>query len=151
MNKKGFEAAFSKFSFLIEKYPVEVFLLEILAITTVMDSLRIALFLILGGAVAGGLSESAKALFKEKRPEAATKRSFYRKTFRLNRRSFPSSHSAIAIFFPTFLFGTELFFPLLAIGILIAYSRIYIKSHYLTDVLAGALIGVIVGTILKIV
>jgi undecaprenyl-diphosphatase len=63
--------------------------------------------------------------------------------------SFPSGHSitAFAIAFSVGLFYPDLQAPLLAVAVLIASSRIILGMHFLSDVLAGSLIGVGLGCI----
>ena len=139
---------FRKFSFLVERYPIEIFTFEILIAIIVQPSLKTAVFLFGGVAITAVFSEGLKIFFKEKRPKEALERNFYKRTFKLNRRSFPSSHSAVAVFFPTVFFGTVLFIPFLLFAFMIMYSRIYIKSHHPKDVIAGAAIGVFAGLVL---
>jgi undecaprenyl-diphosphatase len=61
--------------------------------------------------------------------------------------SFPSGHSitAFAIAFSVGFFYPELQAPLLAVAVLIASSRIILGMHFLSDVLAGSLIGISLG------
>ncbi|MCL4376223.1 phosphatase PAP2 family protein [Candidatus Parvarchaeota archaeon] len=136
---------FAKFSILVERYPIEIFTFELLIAIILNPSVRIAALLFFGVTVTAVFSEGLKLFFKEKRPEEALKRNFYKRTFRLNRRSFPSSHSAIAAFFFTAFYNTVLFWPFLVFGVLVMYSRLYIKSHYKRDVIAGAVIGIVMG------
>lgn len=136
---------FAKFSILVERYPIEIFTFELLIAIILNPSVRIAALLFSGVTVTAVFSEGLKLFFKEKRPEEALKRNFYKRTFRLNRRSFPSSHSAIAAFFFTAFYNTVLFWPFLVFGVLVMYSRLYIKSHYKRDVIAGAVIGIAMG------
>lgn len=136
---------FAKFSILVERYPIEIFTFELLIAIILNPSVRIAALLFSGVTVTAVFSEGLKLFFKEKRPEEALKRNFYKRTFRLNRRSFPSSHSAIAAFFFTAFYNTVLFWPFLVFGVLVMYSRLYIKSHYKRDVIAGAVIGIVMG------
>ncbi|MFE8072662.1 phosphatase PAP2 family protein [Marinobacteraceae bacterium S3BR75-40.1] len=65
----------------------------------------------------------------------------------LDRYSFPSGHSLHAVAFTTVL---ALTMPVLALGILpftlsVMGSRIVLGLHYPTDVLAGAMIGMVLG------
>jgi len=69
--------------------------------------------------------------------------------------SFPSGHStaAFALFFALALLSqkwyTGMLFALLAV--LIGYSRIFLSQHYLEDVLAGSLLGVLCTLIALII
>ena len=136
---------FARFSIFIERYPIEIFTFELLIGIILNPYARVAALLFSGVAATAVFSEGLKLFFKEKRPEEALKRDFYKKTFGLNRRSFPSSHSAIAAFFFTAFYNTILFWPFLVFGVTVMYSRLYIKSHYKKDVIAGALIGIVMG------
>jgi membrane-associated phospholipid phosphatase len=136
---------FTAFSIFVERYPIEIFTFEMLIAIILNPTIRIAILIFSGMIVTAVLSEGLKFLFKEKRPEEALRRNFYKRTFRLNRRSFPSSHSAIAAFFFTAFYNTILFWPFLVFGIIVMYSRLYIKSHYKKDVVAGAAIGIFMG------
>lgn len=136
---------FRDFSILVERYPLEIFTFEILIAIILNPSFRMTAIIFTGVAVTAVFSEGLKLFFKEKRPEEALNRNFYKRTFRLNRRSFPSSHSAIAAFFPTLFFSSILFLPFLVFAVIVMYSRIYIKSHYPRDIIAGTLIGIVIG------
>ena len=62
--------------------------------------------------------------------------------------SFPSGHSAAAFCVVGVLYGAkirELFWPVLVLAYLIAFSRLYLYVHFPTDVLAGALCGFLIG------
>lgn len=65
-----------------------------------------------------------------------------------NRYSFPSHH-AFRAFMAAIIFGTNfpVFFPVfILIAVSISFSRLYLLKHYLTDVIAGALLGIVTGT-----
>ena len=61
--------------------------------------------------------------------------------------SFPSNHAtnafALAAFFAVYY--RRLAIPLFLFAALVGYSRIYVGVHYPTDVLAGAVLGVMLG------
>jgi undecaprenyl-diphosphatase len=61
--------------------------------------------------------------------------------------SFPSGHAATSFACATVLahYVPRLRVPLYALAALIAFSRVYNGMHYPTDVLAGAILGVLVG------
>ena len=65
-----------------------------------------------------------------------------------NKYSFPSHHAFRAFMVATIL-GIK--YPistpfLFFVAISISFSRIYLSKHYLTDVVAGAIIGIIIGS-----
>jgi undecaprenyl-diphosphatase len=63
--------------------------------------------------------------------------------------SFPSGHTA-ASFVMTVVAGSAfpaLFAPLLVLSLLIGLSRVYLGVHYPSDVLVGALLGILSGLV----
>lgn len=66
--------------------------------------------------------------------------------------SFPSGHAMIV--FSLVPFTTKNFpshkYYFFAIAILVAFSRIYLNVHYLSDIVAGAFIGYLIGMILSV-
>lgn len=87
-----------------------------------------------------------KALFFKARPKKQKTNTLIE---RLDASSFPSIHSA-RITFLTFLcviYVDNIILKafLIIIGILVAYSRIYLKKHYLSDVIAGIILGLIIS------
>jgi len=90
-----------------------------------------------------------KIIYKKQRPKPRKIKNFYQK---LDANSFPSIHTArIALIVATtnILFFDYLLF-LLSISLLIGvgFSRIYLKEHYLIDVITGGIIGLIIGSII---
>ena len=62
--------------------------------------------------------------------------------------SFPSGHTAssFAVSMVMFFMLPALFVPVVIYAVLMAFSRMYLLVHYPTDVIAGAILGVICGT-----
>src|SRR5690606_22481781 len=60
-------------------------------------------------------------------------------------QSFPSGHTttAIALAFVIGFLWPRLFWPFLAIGVLVGVSRVPVGMHYPTDVLAGFVVGML--------
>jgi undecaprenyl-diphosphatase len=67
--------------------------------------------------------------------------------------SFPSDHAtgAFALAFGIWLYDRTLGSALVVIGAVIAFSRVYVGTHYPGDVVAGALIGAAVAAALFVV
>lgn len=63
--------------------------------------------------------------------------------------SFPSGHTSISFTAVGVLFfrKNKLFLPALILAILIGFSRLYLYVHYPSDVLAGAILGILFGYI----
>lgn len=61
--------------------------------------------------------------------------------------SFPSGHTGASFAAVSALYFSKnrLWIPSLIIAVLIAFSRLYLYVHYPSDVLAGALIGIMAG------
>ncbi len=139
------ERILQRFSWLVEKYYVEIFVLEALLILLIYPSLRLAEKIMIAAIITTISSEGIKILIREKRPKSAPERRLHRGIFRINLGSFPSTHSAVAFMFSALLVGSTLFFPFFVFAAIIAYTRVYIKSHYIHDVIAGGLLGFVVG------
>jgi undecaprenyl-diphosphatase len=95
-------------------------------------------------ALADVLAEAGKAVFHRHRPyehQLGPPSSAY---------SFPSGHSATSFACATVLssFAPRLRVPFFLLATLIALSRVYNGLHYPTDVLAGALLGVLTALLL---
>lgn len=67
--------------------------------------------------------------------------------------SFPSAHTMISVSAAAALFhySKALGIPALVIAALVGFSRLYLFVHFPTDVLAGAVIGVILAVVSCIV
>jgi len=61
--------------------------------------------------------------------------------------SFPSGHTgaSFAAMSALLFSGNRLWLPALALAAVIAFSRMYLYVHYPTDVLAGAMLGIMTG------
>ena len=65
--------------------------------------------------------------------------------------SFPSGHATVSFACATVLALAvpRLRWPLFALAALIAFSRVYVGVHYPLDVIAGAVLGVAVGLVVR--
>lgn len=66
--------------------------------------------------------------------------------------SFPSGHATVAFACATMLAATDrrLAIPAFALAAGVAWSRVYVGVHYPLDVLAGAVLGVLLATVLRL-
>ena len=66
--------------------------------------------------------------------------------------SFPSNHTLIVFALIPFIRNNSVKISWAVITVLIAISRIYLREHYVSDVVAGAMIGYVIGWIgLKVI
>jgi undecaprenyl-diphosphatase len=121
---------------------VLVIILISLIIGTPQTRLRIS-FLLLAITLSDQTCNLIKAFVKRVRPDGprSTKGNFWKK---LGHYSFPSSHSANN-FCVTVL--TLYWWPPLGLffffwSFIVGFSRVYLKNHYLSDVIVGGLIGI---------
>lgn len=63
--------------------------------------------------------------------------------------SFPSGHAMIVFSIVPFLVKnfTKQKYYFILLAVLVAFSRIYLNVHYLSDIIAGAFLGYLIGTI----
>ncbi|CAN5319986.1 phosphatase PAP2 family protein [soil metagenome] len=116
-----------------------------------------ALVIISSYLLSGLVAQVLKYFYKEARPGALSELADYKYfiegvTYRSgNMASFPSGHTASAFALCTVLaIGLKnklALILLLVYAALVGYSRIYIGQHFLDDVFAGSLIGVVSGII----
>jgi len=124
-------------------------ILTSIVIFTFFFDKTLALKLFVGVASVTIIAFIIKAVFFHARPK---KQSFKNIIERIDASSFPSIHSAritILTFWLIIYSNNLLLQILLAIaGILIAYSRIYLKKHYYADVIGGIILGIILNIII---
>jgi undecaprenyl-diphosphatase len=107
--------------------------------------------LVRAGALLGGESALVNGLvklaFRRERPETTEARPLHLRVPLTS--SFPSGHSSAAFFAATLLSKGPtglVYYPLAAV---IATSRVYVKIHHASDVVAGAALGAALGAIVK--
>lgn len=90
------------------------------------------------------LAEILKRLIGRKRPENRE-----RSTYFFRNLSFPSGHSANAFATAIVLNGFASLgnIPIL-IAVIVAFSRVYLGQHFVSDVLAGSTIGIVIATLI---
>jgi len=121
-------------------------IISILIIILYFFEKNLAIRLIIGIIIITIIAMIVKAIFFRARPKKQKIRTLIE---RIDASSFPSIHSA-RITFLTFwiaIYSSDIILKTILIitGILIAYSRIYLKKHYLSDVIAGIVLGLIVS------
>jgi membrane-associated phospholipid phosphatase len=105
--------------------------------------LRIFAAMFVAFALAGAAARVVKISVGRPRPQVQTEASWNGPRFTSRYHSFPSGHTAASTaFFATLAFASwRIGAPFLIVPLLIAFSRMYVAAHYLSDVVAAALIG----------
>ncbi|MBB1192183.1 hypothetical protein DNC80_00665 [Flavobacterium sp. SOK18b] len=133
----------------------------IIVFTIIMISFKkhrdLGVVLLISYLSSGLLSQVIKQFVTSPRPSVyfeSLHYAYYLDTFsncRIGFRSFPSGHTASAFAMVTVLTSyfkkRHVWALCLLFAVAIGYSRIYLAHHFLIDVLAGALIGVLSGTL----
>ncbi len=119
------------------------------------DWIRIIVAMLLASIVAGLASNVIKAFAGRVRPRVEKIELGWYGPWQEGRpvglqheyQSFPSSHAACAFgfFFPLFFSRRLLGTAGLLAAVWISWSRVYLNAHYLSDVTAGALVGLLAG------
>jgi membrane-associated phospholipid phosphatase len=105
---------------------------------------RIFAAMIVACALAGLVARVGKIATGRARPSVTTERVSHGPTFASKFNAFPSGHTAAstAFFVTLLLVRRRIGAVLLVIPVLIACSRMYVAAHFLSDVVAGAIVGV---------
>jgi undecaprenyl-diphosphatase len=110
-----------------------------------IHAVRVAAILGVESALVNG---PVKSLFRRHRPAWEQER-----PLRLRRprtTSFPSGHASAAMTAAGVLSENDPVWPLYyAVGAVVASSRVYVKIHHPSDVLAGALVGVVLARVAR--
>jgi len=109
--------------------------------------MRIFAAMILACALAGAAARVIKISTGRARPSVQTEAEWNGPRFSPRYNAFPSGHTAASTaFFATLALACwRIGAPLLLIPLLIAFSRMYVAAHYLSDVVCAALIGLVVA------
>jgi undecaprenyl-diphosphatase len=110
---------------------------------------KTALFFLLGYALIETINASIKTIWHKTRPN---KQKYSNIIEKIDSGSFPSTHASRIIFIGLTIFhlfqSNIILLLIIPLIILIGISRISLKKHYLTDIIAGYIIGFIIWTIL---
>jgi undecaprenyl-diphosphatase len=101
------------------------------------------------GVTAAVVNLAVKPLGRRPRPERAADVPLARHVAMPKSRSFPSGHSAAAFAFATGVShgSSAAAVPLHGLAATVSYSRVHSGVHYPSDVLAGALLGIVVAQV----
>ena len=140
---------FMRYVSLFGDWPSHIALgLILLGIAWIRDSkkwMRIFLAMLVAMSIAGVTGHVIKRTIPRPRPSVKTEIHWGGSRFSSKYHSFPSGHvgASTAFFFTLFLANRRIGLACLPIPILIAFSRMYIGAHYLSDVVCAAILGVL--------
>jgi membrane-associated phospholipid phosphatase len=114
---------------------------------------RVFLAMVLAGALAGGTAYVLKISTGRVRPSTKIEKVWGGPDLRQNYQSFPSGHTAVSSGFFAVLFFASWRIGLLCLPIplFVAFSRIFLGAHYLSDVVCAMVLGVICAFIVAII
>ena len=120
------------------------FAISLLAITFWLEEYSLTQKLLIGIIITFIVTSGIKYFFFKNRPKKET---YHNIAEKIDASSFPSLHTARAIFI-VLLFSYHFYDVLLTIiffslAFLVAYSRIYLKKHFLTDIAGGIVLGAV--------
>jgi membrane-associated phospholipid phosphatase len=106
---------------------------------------QIAVAMVLACALAGAATRVIKISTGRARPSVQTEAGWNGPRFSPRYNAFPSGHTAASTaFFATLALASwRIGLGFLAIPLLIAFSRMYVAAHYLSDVVCAAIIGLV--------
>ena len=140
---------FMRYVSLFGDWPSHIALgLLLLGIAWIRDSkkwMRIFLAMLVAMSIAGVTGHVIKRTIPRPRPSVKTEIHWGGSRFSSKYHSFPSGHvgASTAFFCTLFLANRRIGLACLPIPILIAFSRMYIGAHYLSDVVCAAILGVL--------
>ena len=109
--------------------------------------MRIVAAMILAFALAGTTARVIKISAGRARPDVQTEAGWSGPRFSSRYNAFPSGHTATSTaFFATLAFASwRIGLAFLVLPLLIAFSRIYVGAHYLSDVVGALLLGTVIA------
>jgi membrane-associated phospholipid phosphatase len=140
---------FMRYVSLFGDWPSHIALgLILLGIAWIGDSkkwMRIFLAMLVAMSIAGVTGHIIKRTIPRPRPSVKTEIHWGGSRFSSKYHSFPSGHvgASTAFFCTLFLANRRTGLACLSIPILIAFSRMYIGAHYLSDVVCAAILGIL--------
>ena len=106
---------------------------------------HIFLAMLAAGALAGLSAYALKVTTGRMRPSVKIEKVMGHRSSKQNYQAFPSGHTAVTTGFFAVLFFASWRIGLLCLPIplFVAFSRIFLGAHYLSDVVAGAVLGIL--------
>ena len=106
---------------------------------------RVFLAMVAAGALAGTSAYALKVATGRVRPSVKIEKVWGKQSLRQNYQAFPSGHTAVTTGFFAILFFVNWRVGLLCLPIplFVAFSRVFLGAHYLSDVVAGMALGIL--------
>lgn len=125
-------------------------LIVLIILMYLLNQIRLFKILLLGFILSYLMSFVIRLFYYKDRPN---KEKYSNLLAKVDASSFPSVHSMRAIFlaiiFSQFFNNQYLSIFLILVALLVCYSRIYIKKHYLVDVIIGFILGIFLALVLN--